>query len=104
MGILKTGMKLVGSVALGATGIASTLLRSVACASDNDALADTIGNIEDKCFESIRDMWTPDEKKTEEYYEAKEERSQKRAENAARSGEARRKEYEELKAKRNQDK
>ena len=39
-----------------------------------------------------------------EYYEAKAERSAERAENAARSGEVKRREYERIKEKMNQDK
>ena len=97
MGFLKTGLKVVGSAALGAAGIASTILRGVANAAGADELADVIGSVQDKSFETIRDMWTPDEEKTEKYYEAQAERSMDRAESAARFGEAKRREYERMK-------
>ena len=99
MGILKTGLKLVGSVALGTVGVASTILRTAANAAGSDGLADAIGNIQDKSFDTIRDMWTPEDKKTEEYYEAQAERSMERTENAARNGEIKRREYERMKEK-----
>lgn len=99
MGILKTGLKLIGSAALGTAGIASAILRTAACAAGSDELADAIGSIQDKSFDTIRDMWTPDEAKNEEYYEAQAERSIARAENAARTGEAKRREYERMKEK-----
>lgn len=94
MGILKTGLKLVGSVALGATGIASTVLRGAASAAGNDELADAIGRVQDGSFEKIRDMWTPEEKKDDAYYDAQAERSISRAESATRRGEQIRREYE----------
>ena len=97
MGVLKTGLKVVGSAALGAAGIASTILRGVASAAGSEELADAIGSIQDKSFETIRDMWTPDEEKTEAYYEAQAERSMERAESAARIGEQKRREYERMK-------
>lgn len=97
MGILKTGLKLVGSAALGTAGIASAVLRTAAVASGSDELADVIGNIQDKSFDKIRDIWTPEEKKTDEYYEAQAERSADRAESAAREGEAFRRKYERMK-------
>lgn len=99
MGLLKTGLKVVGSAALGAAGVASTLLRAAANAAGSDELADVIGSIQDKSFETIRDMWTPDEEKTEEYYEAQAERSMQRAETSARIGEQKRCEYERMKEK-----
>lgn len=104
MGLLKTGLKVIGSTALGAVGVVSAVARVGASAVGIDGLADGIGTIQDASFETIRDMWTPDEKKTEEYYEAKAERSAERAENAARSGEVKRREYERIKEKMNQDK
>ena len=55
--------------------IALPLLRSCACATGKDGAADTIGKLEDKAFETLRDMWTPDEKKTAKYYQDKEERT-----------------------------
>ena len=99
MGLLKTGLKLVGSAALGAAGVASTVLRTVASAAGSDELADVIGDIQNKSFETIRDMWTAEEEKTEEYFEAREERRVERAENAARLGEQKRREYEHMKEK-----
>lgn len=96
MGVLKTGLKLAGSAALGTAGIASTVLRSAACATGNDELASIIGSVQDKSFETIRDMWTPDEKKNAAYYEAQAERSARREESAYHSGEATRRDYERM--------
>ena len=102
MGILKTGLKIVGSAALGTAGIASTVLRTAACATGNDELASAIGNVQDKSFETIRDMWTPDEEKNENYYEAQAERSARREESAYRSGESTRRDYERMKEMKNE--
>ena len=104
MGILKTGLKLVGSAALGTAGVASAILRTAASAAGSDELADAIGSIQDASFNKIQDMWTPDEKKTEAYYERQDERSMERAESAARSGEAKRRDYERMKAKAEREK
>ena len=54
---------------------------------------------EDMIYEEILDDEDAlvDEKKDEEYYEAQAERSASRAENAARVGEAKRREYERMK-------
>ena len=53
MGILKTGLKLVGSVALGATGVASTVLRGMVSATGNDGLADAIEIGRASCRERV---------------------------------------------------
>ena len=97
MGFLKTGLKLAGSAALGATGIASAILRTAASAAGSDELADAIGSLQDKSFDKIQDMWTPDEEKDEKYYERQAEKSMERAESAARLGEQKRREYESMK-------
>lgn len=94
---MKTGLKLAGSAALGAAGIASAILRTAASAAGSDELADTIGSIQNKSFDKIQDMWTPDEEKTEEYYERQAEKRVTRAEQAARLGEEKRREYERMK-------
>ena len=94
MGLLKTGLKVVGSVALCAGGITSKVLRQCACATDKYEAADTLGNLEDKCFETIRDMWTPQEKRDETYYEKQNERSMERYESAMREGEKLRQQLE----------
>ena len=99
MGILKTGLKLIGSAALGTAGIASAVLRTAVSAAGSDELADAIGGIQDASFNKIQDMWTPDEKKDENYYERQCEKSIERAESAARMGEAKRREYERMKEK-----
>lgn len=99
MEILKTGLKLIGSAALGTAGIASTILRTVASAAGSDELADVIGCIQDASFNKIQDIWTPDEEKDETYYERQDEKSIKRAETAAQLGETKRREYERLKEK-----
>ena len=99
MGILKGCAKLVGSVALGATGVASSVLRACASAAGMDEVADVIGTIQDKSFDTVQDMWTPDDQKTDDYYEAREEKHMQRAETAARVGETKRREYERMKEK-----
>lgn len=97
MGVLKTGLKLVGSAALGTIGVASTLLRQGAYAVGSDELANFMGSIQDASFNTIQDMWTSDEKKTSGYYEDQMVRSVEREESAARSGEAQRRDYERMK-------
>lgn len=97
MGVLKTGLKLVGSAALGTIGVASTLLRQGAYAVGSDELANFMGSIQDASFNTIQDMWTSDEKKTSGYYEDQMVRSVEREESAVRSGEAQRREYERMK-------
>lgn len=97
MSFLKGCVKVVGSVALGATGVASTLLRTGLSAAGMDELADAVGTIQDGSFNKIQDMWTPDEQKTEEYYEKQADRMMSRAESAARMGEEQRRKYEKMK-------
>lgn len=99
MGILKTGLKLVGSAALGATGLASTILRGCVNAAGMDELAEAIGTVQNKSFDTIQDMWTPDNQKNDEYYEAREEKHFDRADSARRIGESKRREYERLREK-----
>lgn len=99
MGILKGCAKIVGSVVLGATGVASSVLRACASGAGMDEIADAIGNIQDKSFDKIQDMWTPDEEKTEEYYEKQCEKSISRQESATRIGEQKRREIERMKEK-----
>lgn len=103
MGILKGCAKLVGSVALGATGVASAVLRACASGAGMDELADAIGTLQDKSFNTIQDMWTPEEEKTEEYYENQAQKCMDRAETAARIGAEKREEYERLKSKMNNE-
>ena len=86
MGFLKGCAKAVGSVALGAAGLTSAVLRACASGAGMDGVAEAIGTIEDKSFETIQNMWTPEEERTEEYYQEQEERSMRRRENAERSG------------------
>ena len=100
MGLLKFVGKTIGSAALVVTGTASALVRQAAYAAGNDELGDAVGNLQDKSFDTIRDMWTPDEEKDEEYYERQAERSADRTQSAIRSGEAKRREYERLKEQR----
>lgn len=99
MGIFTTGLKIVGSVALGSVGLASSALRGVANAVGADIIADGIGLIEDKSFNTIQDIWTSEDEKDEAYYEAQAAKSEQRAESAARTGERKRKEYEQMKEK-----
>ena len=96
MGFIKGCLKVAGSAALGAAGIASTVLRTAAHVAGSDELADAIGSIQDKSFETIRDMWTPEEEKTEKYYEAQAERSARSADSARNLVEAKRQEYERM--------
>ena len=99
MGLLKGALKLAGSAALAATGAAATLAREAGSATGSDVLSDVAGTIQDASFEKIRDMWTPDEKKDDAYYEAQAKRSERRAEDAERKGSQFRKQYEKEKAK-----
>ena len=99
MGLLKGALKLAGSAALVATGAAATLVREAGSATGSDVLSDVAGTIQDASFEKIRDMWTPDEKKDDAYYEAQAKRSERRAEDAERRGSQFRKQYEKEKAK-----
>ena len=94
MGILKTGLKLVGSVALGAVGLASTVVRTCASGAGMDGVAEVVGSIQDKSFDTIQDMWTPDEKKNDEYYERRCEKSEQRRESAQRNGQRQREKIE----------
>ena len=94
MGLLKIGLKIIGSAALVTTGVASTVLRTCSVAAGKDELADNLGGIQDMSFDTIRDMWTPDEKKDDKYYEAQAERSADRADNAMRAGNKLRQEYD----------
>lgn len=92
-GLLKGALKLAGSAALGAAGLAATLAREAGNATRIDVLTGVAGTIQDASFEKIRDMWTPDEKKDEAYYEAQAERSERRAADAERKGKQVRKQY-----------
>ena len=103
MGILKFVGKTIGSAALVVTGTASALVRQCAYAAGNEELGDTIGGLQDKSFDTIRDMWTPNEKKDANYYKEQAERSADRTESAISSGEAKRREYERLKQKNSKD-
>lgn len=103
MGILETGLKLVGSVALGAVGVASTVVRTCASGAGMDGVAEVVGSLQDKSFDTIRDMWTPDEEKNEEYYEQMAERSQQRRENAQRNGQRQREKIEKAREKMNKE-
>jgi len=99
MGLLKGALKLAGSAALAATGAAATLAREAGSATGIDVLTDIAGMAQDASFEKIRDMWTPDEKKDEAYYEAQAKRSERRAVDAEHRGSQFRKQYEKEKAK-----
>ena len=96
MGILGKGLKLLGSAALGAVGVASTVVRACASGAGMDEVADFVGEIQNKSLDTVRDMWTPDEEKTEEYYEAMADRQQARAESAMRTGEQYRRKCEKM--------
>jgi len=99
MGLFRGALKLAGSAALAATGIVSTVAREALNGIGADEAADLVGRAQDASFEKIRDMWTPDEQKDDEYYEAQAERSERRAESAIRSAEQFKKRYEKEKAK-----
>lgn len=99
MGIIKGVGKVIGTAVLGATGVASTVLRACASGTGMNEVADAIGKIQDKSFDTIQNMWTPDERKTEDYYEAQAQKSIDRAESATRTGEAKRREIERMKEK-----
>lgn len=101
MGILEKGLKItgkvVGSAALGAAGVAAGVLRSAANATGADGVSELIGKVQDKSLDTVRDMWTPEEEKTDEYYESQAMRSIQRANNAERTGESYRRKYEQAK-------
>ena len=99
MGILKGCAKLVGSVVLGTTGVAAAILRACASGAGMDEAADVIGSIQDKSFNAIQDMWTPEENKDEYYYENQAQKSADRAETATRVGAQKRQEIARMKEK-----
>ena len=99
MSFLKGCAKLVGSAVLGATGVAATVMRTAASGAGMDEIADMIGTVQDKSFNTIQDMWTPEEAKTEEYYEKQAINSARRAESAYNTGEQKRREIERMKEK-----
>lgn len=101
-GLLKGVLKLFGSAALAVAGVGATVVRSAASGLEDDRgarLADAAGRAQDASFEKIRDMWTPDDKKDEDYYEAQAERAEFRANFAASRGSELRKQYEDAKEK-----
>lgn len=93
MGLLDGTLKLAGSVVLAATGVVATVAREAGNATGIDTLTDVAGMAQDASFEKIRDMWTPDEKKDDAYYEAQAKRSERRAADAERKGKQVRKQY-----------
>ena len=97
MGILKGALKITESAILVTTGIASTITRNAFSAANIDALADLSGRIQDASFETIRDIWTSEEKKDELYYIERENRSIAREKSARIYGEQERRKYEKLK-------
>lgn len=99
MGLLKGALKLAGSAALAATGIAATVARGALTGIGADEVADLAGMAQDKSLEKIRDMWTPDEKKDDAYYEAQAKRAEDRALTARRGAEQFRQRYEKEKKK-----
>ena len=101
--ILMTGLKVVGSAALGTVGVVSHAFRSAVYATGHEEAADFIGSIEDGSLNAIRDMWTPEDERTDQYYEDMDEKSERRRASAEREGERFRKEYEEAKNKRRED-
>ena len=60
MGIIKTVAKVVGTVALGATGTASTVLKGVADATGVELASEILGAAKDASFNGIRSMWDSD--------------------------------------------
>ena len=97
--LAKGALKLAGSAALTATGVTATFVRQVGCLSGVDVLENVAGTIQDKSFEKIRDMWTPEDKKDDAYYDAQAERAMRRAESAQKKAEQFRENYEREKEK-----
>lgn len=61
MGLFKTMAKVVGTVALTTTGVASTVLKGVADAAGVEIASDVLGAVKDGSFDGIRSMWDGDE-------------------------------------------
>ena len=60
MGLLKTGLKLVGTAALVVTGTASTVLKGCADAAGVEIGSELFGATKDASFNGIRSMWNSD--------------------------------------------
>ena len=57
MGIIKGCAKIVGSVVLGATGVASTVLKGVSDTVGLELGSELFGAVKDASFNGIRNMW-----------------------------------------------
>ena len=60
MGLLKTGLKLVGTAALAVTGTASTVLKGVSEAAGVEIGSELFGATKDASFNGIRNIWNSD--------------------------------------------
>lgn len=61
MGLLKTGLKLVGTAALVVTGTASTVLKGVSEAAGVEIGSELFGATKDASFDGIRNLWNSDD-------------------------------------------
>lgn len=61
MGLLKTGLKLVGTAALVVTGSASTVLKGVADAAGVEIGSELFDATKNASFDGIRNIWNSDE-------------------------------------------
>lgn len=59
-GLLKGALKLAGSAALGAVGVAATVAREAGNLTGSELLSDLAGTVQDASFETVRDMWGMD--------------------------------------------
>ena len=67
MGILKGCAKVVGSVVLGATGIASTVLKGMCDTAGVELGSEIFGAAKDASFDAIRNIWDVAPPETKEY-------------------------------------
>lgn len=61
MGIIKGCAKLVGSIVLGTTGIASSVLKGVSDTVGLELGSELFGAVKDASFNGIRNMWDSDD-------------------------------------------
>lgn len=67
LGIIKGVGKLLGTTVLGATGVASAVLKSVFDTAGVDVGSEVFGAVKDASFNGIRNMWDIEAPEAEEY-------------------------------------
>jgi len=80
-----TFTKVVKTASWGTVGVISNAVRIAAGAAENEQLESFVGDLQDKSFNRINDIWTPDEKKNDDYFEAQMERNAELADSAVRA-------------------